>query len=491
MGRIGTIWHYTTHPYQLRAMLHWKHLRDPLHFRNEAKESAELKKCYEFLELTSRSFSAVILELQPEMRVPVALFYLVLRGLDTIEDDMTIPNDVKIPILQKFYQFLETPGWTFDGNSPTEKDRQLLVEFHFVVTEFAKLKDVYKDVIRDIAKQMGEGMAETCRKPAENLDGLPTIADYDRYCFYVAGLVGEGLTRLFVPAGVANPGLLTRPHLYISMGLFLQKVNIIRDFREDLVDKRSFYPKEIWGLYVDKYTDLGLPENEEKALACLSHLVLNALDHADDCLYYLAGLRDQSVYNFCAIPQVMAIATLALVFRNPEMFKRNVKIPKGEACELMMEVGNLRTTCDIFKKYIAIIRKKNTPKDPNFLEVAVKCAKIEQFIEGIYPTISKKQKEEKRDMELKTGKTVYIEEGFMPKGFGTILLILPLILFVFANMVFLTAFVIGAKLDFSTEAFNTLTFFKFDNESMAFDIFGDTTERVVEAVTKTLTHEEL
>ncbi|KAF3099652.1 bifunctional farnesyl-diphosphate farnesyltransferase/squalene synthase [Orbilia oligospora] len=488
MPQAATIWHYTTHPYQLRAMLHWKYLRDPLHFRNPEKESTELKRCYEFLEMTSRSFAAVILELQPEMRVPVALFYLVLRGLDTVEDDMTIHNDIKIPLLQNFHKILDQPGWTFDGNAPTEKDRQLLVEFDVVITEFAKLKDVYKEVIRDIAKQMGEGMAETCRGPAKNLDGLPLIKDYDRYCFYVAGLVGEGLTRLFVPAGFANPGLLTRRRLYISMGLFLQKVNIIRDFREDLEDSRSFYPKEIWGKYVDKYTDLGLPENEEKALACQSELVLNALDHADDCLYYLAGLRDQSVYNFCAIPQVMAIATLALVFRNPDMFKRNLKIPKGEACELMMDIGNLRTTCDTFKKYIKIIRKKNTPKDPNFLEVSVKCAKIEQFIEGIYPTITKKQKEEKREKELKTGKTVYIEEPLIPKGTATVLFLITFLSFMFVNFIFLAAFIIGAEFDFSSEAWETWTFFKLKNQT---DILHDVTESVVEAVTKTLTHQEL
>ncbi|KAF3938791.1 hypothetical protein ABW19_dt0202912 [Dactylella cylindrospora] len=454
---------------------------------NPAKESAELKRCYEFLELTSRSFAAVILELNEEMRVPVALFYLVLRGLDTIEDDMTIPNDIKIPILSTFYEKLETPGWTFDGNAPTEKDRQLLVEFHYVVTEFAKLKDVYKDVIRDIAKRMGEGMAETCRKPAENLNGLPLIEDYDRYCWYVAGLVGEGLTRLFVPAGVANPGLLTRPHLYRSMGLFLQKVNIIRDFREDLVDKRSFYPKEIWGKYVDNYPDLGLPENEEKALACQSEMVLNALDHADDCLYYLAGIRDQSVYNFCAIPQVMAIATLALVFRNPDMYKHNVKIPKGEACELMMDVGNLRTTCGIFKKYIKIIRAKNTPRDPNFLEVAVKCAKIEQFIEGIYPTISKEQKDAKRAEEIKTGKTVYIEDPLIPKEVGTALFLIVFFLFMLVNFVFLAAYVIGAKLDFSPEARRTWNFFIMPEEMFN----PKPVETIVEAVTKTLGHGEL
>lgn len=31
-----------------------------------------------------------------------------------------------------------------------------------------------------------------------------------------------------------------------SMGLFLQKVNIIRDYLEDLIDSRTFWPSEVW-----------------------------------------------------------------------------------------------------------------------------------------------------------------------------------------------------------------------------------------------------
>ena len=32
--------------------------------------------------------------------------------------------------------------------------------------------------------------------------GTISTAEYNRYCHYVAGLVGEGLTRLFVATGV-------------------------------------------------------------------------------------------------------------------------------------------------------------------------------------------------------------------------------------------------------------------------------------------------
>lgn len=45
--------------------------------------------------------------------VQVAIFYLVLRGLDTIEDDMSIDIAVKAPILESFYLKLEEDGWNF------------------------------------------------------------------------------------------------------------------------------------------------------------------------------------------------------------------------------------------------------------------------------------------------------------------------------------------------------------------------------------------
>ena len=65
-------------------------------------------------------------------RPAISLFYLILRGLDTVEDDMTIPTEKKNVVLRNFYKHITQPGWTFDGNGPDEKDRQLLVEFDCV-----------------------------------------------------------------------------------------------------------------------------------------------------------------------------------------------------------------------------------------------------------------------------------------------------------------------------------------------------------------------
>lgn len=327
--------------------------------------------------MTSRSFASVIQELNPELLVPVALFYLILRGLDTIEDDMTIPIEKKEPVLQDFHNILEIDGWQYHENGPKEKDAPLLKEFNVVIEEYKKVKPEYRAIITDITKRMGAGMAENARAVATNQLSINTIPEYEKYCHHVAGIVGEGLTRLFVEAGLANPALLSRSDLHESMGQFLQQTNIIRDIREDTDDKRRFWPKAVWSKYVDNYEDLCKPEYRDAALRCSSEMILLALERAPDCMFYMAGLKDQSVFNFCAIPQAMAIATQELCFRNGDIFERNIKITKGQACQLMLDSSqNLQALFGVFKQYARKIHKKNDPRDPNFLKVSVACGKV-------------------------------------------------------------------------------------------------------------------
>ena len=376
---------------------------NPVHERDEEKECESLKKCFYYLDQTSRSFAAVIQELHPELLVPVVVFYLVLRGLDTIEDDMTLPLEKKEPILREFKTILDNPDWNFKDSGPNEEDRQLLVEFNVVTTEFIKLKPAYRKIIKDIADKMGNGMADfQSNFKKHGVDLVQSVDDYNLYCHYVAGLVGEGLTRLFLEAKLANPVLLERDWLFDSMGLFLQKTNIIRDIREDEDDKRRFYPKEIWSKHVDRFEDLFDPAHRAAALNCTSEMVLNALEHVPDVLHYLAGLREQSIFNFCAIPQTMAIATLDAVFRNPAVLERNVKITRGAACQIMIDsTQNLQMVCEVFRKYMRSILKKNNPRDPNFLKISIACSKAEQFMEKIFPTPDPKAAGHKKTSQQK------------------------------------------------------------------------------------------
>jgi len=65
-----------------------------------------------------------------------------------------------------------------------------------VVDAFLGLKVEYQGAIAEVTRQMGQGMAEFITKEVH------TLKDYNRYCYYVAGLVGVGLSRLFAAGGV-------------------------------------------------------------------------------------------------------------------------------------------------------------------------------------------------------------------------------------------------------------------------------------------------
>ncbi len=78
-------------------------------------------------------------------------------------------------------------------------ERELLESFGHVANVFGTLPPQQRDVIADITARMGDGMALYI---ARNLrQGTVDLADYNLYCHFVAGLVGEGLSGIFSAAG--------------------------------------------------------------------------------------------------------------------------------------------------------------------------------------------------------------------------------------------------------------------------------------------------
>lgn len=178
-------------------------------------------------------------------------------------------------------------------------------------------------------------MADFCHRAETSSEfGIESLEEYDLYCHYVAGLVGEGLSRLFTASGKEAVWLGEELVLSNSLGLLLQKTNILRDFREDVDQNRLFWPKEIWSRYGFQHPrEMYEPSKEDCALRALSEMTLDSLRHAIDALDYLTLLKNQSVFNFCAIPAAMAIATLEVCFMNRNVLHQNVKIRKGQAVQ--------------------------------------------------------------------------------------------------------------------------------------------------------------
>ncbi|KAF5443865.1 hypothetical protein F2P56_036389 [Juglans regia] len=313
--------------------------------------------CYSMLHKVSRSFALVIQQLPTELRNAVCIFYLVLRALDTVEDDTSIPTDVKVPILTAFQHHIYDCDWHFSCG--TKNYKVLMDQFHHVSTAFLELGKSYQEAIEDITKRMGAGMAKFICKEVE------TINDYDEYCHYVAGLVGLGLSKLFHASGSED---LASDYLSNSMGLFLQKTNIIRDYLEDINEipkSRMFWPREIWRKYVNKLEDLKYEENSEKAVQCLNDMVTNALMHVEDCLKYMAALRDPSIFRFCAIPQIMAIGTLALCYNNIEVFRGVVKMRRGLTAKVIDRTKMMADVYGAFFDFSCMLKSKVNKSDPN------------------------------------------------------------------------------------------------------------------------------
>ena len=327
--------------------------------------AADLLFCDRILGQVSRSFAAVIRQLPQKMVLDILLFYLVLRALDTIEDDMEAFKDnesAKCKHLRVFADdYLGNESWSMDGVGEGA-ERELLQKFGAVSRLFNHLPPQSREVIRDITRRMGAGMAE--QVGVDLGQGTANLDTYNRYCHAVAGLVGEGLTRSFVARGfesdaIAGQGLCVWPFcakeenapggcnfgLANSMGLFLQKTNILRDYLEDYVDGRAFWPQEIWrkfartsdlgefarptahggGLYAGAYDEIRDPTGfavvgkgaRTSALACLNYLVADALELIPDCLAYLRLIQTKEIFRFSAIPQVIASPFACQSIRGP------------------------------------------------------------------------------------------------------------------------------------------------------------------------------
>jgi farnesyl-diphosphate farnesyltransferase len=188
------------------------------------------KWCYWMLNKVSRSFALVISELGPEMRKAIMVFYLVLRGLDTVEDDKNFPKERKLPLLLGFHEVLEQRGWHLTGCGANRHERSLMENFYLVIDQYLSLKKGYREVIKDITRRMGAGMARFFTD--DTAHRVETLQDWDNYCHYVAGLVGIGLSDLFASSTLEDRALSSEHGHQLSntMGLFLQKTNIISDY---------------------------------------------------------------------------------------------------------------------------------------------------------------------------------------------------------------------------------------------------------------------
>lgn len=121
------------------------------------------------------------------------------------------------------------------------------------------------------------------------------------------------------------------------MGCFLQKVNIIRDLQKDFHQKRIFWPlKDLPSFSLPSSTThdeiVGL-KHDDLNLLCLDAVT----QHYDAVIDYLAQLRNPGIFRFCAVPVLMALASLAKLYDHPAFFTvKVIKLSKLQSIQVIL-----------------------------------------------------------------------------------------------------------------------------------------------------------
>ncbi len=193
------------------------------------------------LDAVSRSFALCIPQLESPFRERVALSYLLLRVLDTVEDAPFQDRELQQRQFEAFRRFVRMPPArgqvdVFRASFPnliTDGERNLLADTQPFLEDLHQQPAGARGVIFGAIDRMAQGMAAYALRPVPLR--LIDLEDVTRYCCIVAGLVGELLTRLWALGGESPPPMI----LAYRFGLFLQKLNILKDQAEDVPDRRE------------------------------------------------------------------------------------------------------------------------------------------------------------------------------------------------------------------------------------------------------------
>lgn len=295
-----------------------------------------IKFAKNILKDVSRSFALTIPMLDKIIKDEVLVNYLQDRILDNFEDEIQ-PPDLK---LQK--RMMDKVSRIF---SPEDYDRQ--EDFKEIKAKSALIKDAdlsrlnynidiiyqaYQSFDLETQKishkwlqEMKLGMQKYLTKTVENFTEL------DEYCYYVAGTVGGFLTELIIYkldfAAEDKEILLDN---FNEAGLFLQKVNLIRDIKDDLENRE----KHFWPLKELNITEEELlnRENESRVMEALDKMLDDLLKHTAALKkYYHALPQSLSGYKkFFAVNNALGLATVEKLRDNTAVFygDKAVKVSK-------------------------------------------------------------------------------------------------------------------------------------------------------------------
>jgi len=258
------------------------------------------------LEKTSRTFALSIPVLPEPTRREVMIAYLLFRIADTFEDASHWSPERRIRALEEFGGLLMgeaepdaadlSAAWVAEGASPHEGYRELLAATPFVLEQFFTLSAEAVGAIRPHVLRSARGMADFVARTKEGHLELSSTAELQRYCYAVAGIVGEMLTELFLlRRGNLAPIAPRLRERASTFGEALQLVNILKDSSDDASEGRRYLPARV-------------PKAEVFALARKDLTIAG-----EYILALQSAAAPRGLIEFTALPVQLAWATLERV----------------------------------------------------------------------------------------------------------------------------------------------------------------------------------
>jgi farnesyl-diphosphate farnesyltransferase len=299
----------------------------------------------------SRTFALTIPQLPEPLREVVTNAYLLCRIADTIEDDAALSPTQKANFHQQFRAvvaaqasasaFAETLYPLLATSTPSA-ERELIQQIPAVIRCLRGFTAVQQASLRRCIDTMSTGMPDFQR--TASLQGLEDQAEMDRYCYYVAGVVGEMLTELFCEYSPQIAGKRQElMSLAVSFGQSLQMTNILKDFWEDRQRGVCWLPRDIFhgqGLDLAAYSQgQSLPEFTK----ALHQLIRISCRHLQNAMRYtlLIPPSETGIRRFSLWAIGLAALTLRNIYRTPQFISgAQVKVNR-RALKLTILTANL------------------------------------------------------------------------------------------------------------------------------------------------------
>ena len=198
----------------------------------------------------SRTFALTIPLLPPAIEAVVGNTYLLCRIVDTIEDAAELSPAEKQDLSKLFLEAVlgaipveafVSPCLEALKNYSNIDELDLIAHTPTVLRILHTFPDEDRAAIGRCVSIMSDGMSHFHGRQTQ--EGLRDLAEFEEYCYVVAGVVGELLTSIF---SNYSPGFAKcikgHEHLAIDFGQALQMTNILKDSPEDRARGVSWKP---------------------------------------------------------------------------------------------------------------------------------------------------------------------------------------------------------------------------------------------------------